>query len=257
MKYLCSFNSYASKSTLLCITTLLLTLTAARADRHFTFPYESYTEEPGVIESENQIFGGARPVGNRRNFTLSVENEVEFGVVPNFELGLYYSRWSYANQGRGFHFDAVAVEPKYRLWNQRDGKLVGVALLGEVAGGRHFLGLEGRLIVDRRVGRWQAVYNLVLESEREGARLEANPLVLGQSVGLRYDVTPACSLGAELRYEAAFPGGSARIENTVFLGPTLSYATTRFYVTATPALQATSTPGEPRFYPRAVIGVKF
>lgn len=234
----------------------------ARADRHFTFLYESYTEAPGVIESENQVFGRVAPVDGKRSFGVDVFNELEFGLAKNFQLGIYYANRSYRDgrsegEPRGARYGGVALEPKLRLWSQAEGKPVGVAVLGEVAVGRRFLGLESRLIVDRRVGKWQGAYNFIVESEWEDRGLRARTVTLGQSAGLRYDLTATFSAGAELRYEVAFPNQGEPTTHTVYLGPTLGYDQERFYVTATPAVQLTSVREEPRFFPRVIVGLKF
>src|SRR5260221_13551250 len=112
------------------------------ADRHFTFPYESYTEAPGVIESENQVFGLVRRIDGRQTFGLDVHNEIEFGIAPDFQLGVYFANWSYRD-GRtgdpaGFQFEGGALEAKYRLLDEHKGKPFGLALLAEVAAGRRF-----------------------------------------------------------------------------------------------------------------------
>ena len=232
-----------------------------RADRHFTFAYESYTEAPGVIESENQVFGRVRPVDGARSFGVDVFNEVEFGLAQNFQLGFYYANWTYrdgrGSDPRGARYGGVALEPKLRLWSQSEGRPVGVAVLGEVAAGRRSFGLESRLIVDRRVGAWQGAYNFIVESEWEDRGLRAHTVTLGQSVGVRRDLPAGFSLGAELRYEAALPNRGEPTTHTVYLGPTLGYDRERFYVTVTPAVQLTSVPEEPRFFPRVIVGLKF
>ena len=246
---------------LLCGSFLLFCAPLLRADRHFTFPYESYAEAPGVIESENQVFGRLRRVAGRQTFGIDVRNEIEFGVAKDFELGVYVANWTYRDgrldDSRGFHYEGVALEPKYRIWDEHAGKPLGIAVLGEIGGGRRFFGLEGRLIVDKRVGKWQAAYNFVVESEWSDFRLRSRTIVLGQSAGVRYDLTPSFSAGAELRYEAAFPNQHEPVEHTLFLGPVFCWDRERFYLTASPSFQVTGVKNEPRFFPRVIAGLKF
>ncbi len=232
-----------------------------RADRHFTFPYESYTEAPGVIESENQIFGRYRRVDGKRAFGIDIRNEVEFGVAKDFQLGLYVANWNWRNgkgeEPKGFTYQGGAVEGKYRILNEHDGKPFGLAVLGEIATGRRFFGLESRLVADKRVGRWQFAYNLVVESEWSDRNLRTRDITLGQNVGLRYDATEHLSVGVEGRYEAVFPNHSDPVEHVLFIGPVATFHTERFYVTASAQFQATNVNGEPRFFPRIIAGFKF
>jgi hypothetical protein len=231
------------------------------ADRHFTFPYESYTEAPGVIESENQVFGLIQRENGRRTFGLDVHNEIEFGIAPDFQLGVYFANWNYRDgrgmEPAGFQFEGGAVEAKYRLLDQHKGKPIGLALLAEVAAGRRFFGLETRLIIDKRFGNWQAAYNLIVESEWEDLNLRSRTITLGQNAGVRYDLAPSFSAGLETRYEAAFPNQGGSTTNTVFVGPVASYHVERFYVTASAQIQATCVSDQPKFFPRVIFGFKF
>lgn len=239
---------------------LVFTATAV-ADRLFTFPYESYTEAPGVIESENQISGLVRRIDGRRTFGLDVHNEIEFGVARDFQLGVYFANWNYRD-GRtgdpaGFQFEGAAIEAKYRLMDEHKGKPFGLALLAEIAAGRRFFGLESRLIIDKRFGKWQAAYNLIVETKWSDVNLRSETVTLGQSAGLRYDLAPNFSAGLEARYEAAFPNQHEATTNTVFAGPVVSYHVERFYVTVSAQFQATNVVDEPRFFPRMIFGFKF
>ncbi len=234
---------------------------SAKADRFFTFPYGSYTEAPGVVESENQIFGRYRRVDGQRTFGIDVRNEIEFGLGKDFQLGLYAANWNWRNgkggEPRGFTYESAAVEGKYRIFNEHAGKPFGLAVLGEIAAGRRFFGLEGRLIVDKRIGRWQAAYNLVLESEWSDRNLRTRDLVLGQHAGIRYDVAEHVSVGAEGRFEVIFPNQGKPTEHVFFAGPLATFHTERFYVTASAQFQVTNGVGEPRFFPRVIAGFKF
>ena len=231
------------------------------ADRHFTFPYESYTEAPGVIESENQMFGRIRRHDGRQTFSVDVHNEIEFGVAPNFQLGVYYANWSYTSGSPGqpteYKYQGAALEAKYRLMDEHTGKPFGLAILGEIAAGRQFFGLETRLIADKRLGKWQLAYNLILESEWQDQDLRARTITLGQSAGARYDLCQNFSVGVEGRYEAGFPNRGEPTTNTVFVGPVACYHVERFYITATAAVQATNVSSEPKFFPRVIFGFKF
>lgn len=239
---------------------LVLTATA-EADRHFTFSYESYTELPGVIESENRVFGRVRRHDGRQTFGLDVHNEIEFGVVPDFQLGVYVANWTYrggrVGEPAGFQYESASVEAKYRLMDEHKGKPFGLAILAEIAAGRRFFGLESRLIIDKRFGKWQAVYNFIVETEWSDGNLKSRTITLGQSAGLRYDLARNFSAGLEGRYEAAFPNQQGPTTHTVFMGPVVSYHVDRFYVTASAQFQATNVLDEPKFFPRVIFGFKF
>ena len=231
------------------------------ADRHFTFPYESYTEAPGVVESENQFFGRVRRVEGRKTFGLDVRNEIEFGVARNFQLGVYFANWNYrdgrAGVPAGFQFEGAAIEGKYRLMDEHQGKPFGLAVLAEIAAGRRFLGVESRLIIDKRFGQWHAAYNIIVEAEWSDVNLKSRTIVLGQSVGVRYDFARNFSVGLESRFEAAFPNQHEPVTNTVFVGPVASYHVDQFYVTASAQFQVTNVLDEPKFFPRVIFGFKF
>src|SRR5688500_18223085 len=103
-------------------------------------------------------------------------HEFEFGLADNFDLAVYLTTWHYedSEEVSGTRFDHVDVEGIVYLSNPVT-DFLGIGIYSEVKIGEESLGFENKLLLQKDVGNWVFVYNLVLETELEG--------VFGEEIG--------------------------------------------------------------------------
>ena len=133
---------------------------------------------------------------------LELRHEFEFGLTDSFDLAIYLPSWRYddTNEHAGTRFGSVDVEGVAYLANPVTDR-VGLGLYNEVRVGEDELDFEHKLLVQKDIGKWILLYNLVLETEIEGVFNggEENEVkgVLGHTMGVGYAVAPGWFLGAE------------------------------------------------------------
>ncbi|HVZ75278.1 MAG TPA: hypothetical protein VHJ20_23030 [Polyangia bacterium] len=210
---------------------LLLAAGAARANpRPLPFTYQSETLPTGAVEVEQ--FVDMQPLRSRLAdgsvvWVLPPEftTEFEVGVTDRLELGLYVTMVP------GFGSEAFAPPPsisdngakqrvRYRLADPGAWPL-DVALYGEVSETSHEVELEGKIILQRRIGALRLITNLWAERELylDGRReWVANP-----TLGATVELSPRYSVGFEgwMRWEHPDAGGPKEFNDGphVFVGP--------------------------------------
>jgi hypothetical protein len=194
---------------------------------------------------------------------VDFRHEFEFGLADNFDLAVYLPSWSYedSKSRSGVHFGSVDVEAIFYLSNPVTDP-VGIGLYGEVKVGEGELEFENKLLVQKDVGKWVFLYNLIFETEVEGAFRddEENEIegVLGHSFGVSYAVAPGWFFGGEALVKSVFEDWSEYEHTTAYVGPVLSYqGNDRWWATVTPVYQLTDTESEPDFQMRLIVGLMF
>jgi hypothetical protein len=232
--------------------------TANADNRPFTYTYEATTAPTGSIEYEQWITWRARrgDPGNMNRFDF--RHELEFGITDRLQLGLYLSNWKVVDEkGRTSSFwDGVSVEAIYNLSNPTT-DWIGSAIYGEVTVGDDLVVLEGKLILQKNIGKWIAAYNATIEAEWEGPRLRDNKGEFQQTLGVSYEVNPRWSVGAELLHEVEFDRWGPAGDHAVYVGPNLSCRFKRGFVTTTVLFQATGINSEPDVQTRLILGLRF
>ena len=100
---------------------------------------------------------------------IVLEAGIEFGLADNFDLAIYLPTWSYedTNEHSGTQFGSIDVEGIFYVSNPVTDP-VGLGLYAEVRVGEESLEFENKLLLQKDVGKWVFLYNLVLETEIEG-----------------------------------------------------------------------------------------
>lgn len=205
---------------------------ALASERRFTHAYESLVLGPGQIELEQSTtFRGGRD-GLFLGFDERVEAEI--GLVPNLQMAWYVNicAATYAVGSaikRDFEFDGVSNEWKWKLLDPVADPM-GLALYGEWTAAPTEAELEAKVIVDKRFGDLIAALNVVGEVEWELEEADEVEAELGLEVdaGLAYLITPGLGLGLELVNQTGF-GHEGLEHSVIFAGPTLSWATDRWW----------------------------
>ncbi|HEV8245477.1 MAG TPA: hypothetical protein VGP93_06905 [Polyangiaceae bacterium] len=218
----------------------LLTVTApAFATEHrFAFTYESGVLEPGAAEIEPWT---TFRIG-REHFYNRIDNRLEFelGLTERLQTSLYWNFSAHAAdvespsgpivREREFELEGVSSEWKYKL-SDPVADALGSALYLEGTLGPGEAEIEGKLILDKQVGRWLFASNLVFEHEWnfEAPGTPEREIGLELPLGATYFVTPSFTAGLEIRPAAEIKGGELETV-AVYAGPTISTAYDRWWL---------------------------
>jgi len=242
-----------------CLAPGLLVASTAHADeRRFTYVYESTVHSPGEVAYEQWVTWKTgrddRPGFNR----LDIRHELEFGIVEDFQLGLYLPDWriEWDDASSSVRFRDVAVDGILALTNPNEREL-GSALYGEVKLGDKLFVLEAKLLLQKNIDRVVIAWNGIVEAEWEGDSLDEKTGVFGQTIGASYEISPRWLVGAELLHEVEYADWSEWGDHFVALGPNISHRSERFWITATALLQATDLADQPDLQFRTIIGFDF
>jgi hypothetical protein len=244
------------------------TLPVAASPRPFTFSYTTYPMAKGDFEYEQWATWQHHTAEDSGFDRLALRHEFEFGLADNFTLGLYLPNWSYEDSAEhaGSHFDSVGAEGILYLMNPVTDP-IGLGLYSEINVGEEEIEFEYKLLLQKDVGDWSFVYNLVLETEVEGAfgaegdnEVEG---VLGHTIGINYSASPGFKIGGELVIESEYEDWSDYEGTVVYGGPVISYLGGKigndvdWWITVTPMFQLTNHDDEPDFQLRTILGFEF
>jgi hypothetical protein len=231
--------------------------------RLFTFSNDTYPVGKGDWEYEQWVTWKKHKENDTGFDRVEFRHEFEFGLADNFDLAFYLPSWNYEDSAdhSGVHFGSIDIEGIFYLSNPVKDP-IGLGLYAEVRVGEGSLEFENKLLVQKDVGKWVFLYNLILETEIEGAFRtdEENELegVLGHSFGASYAIAPGWFVGAEGVVESVFHDWSQYEHTTAYLGPVISYqGNDHWWATVTPVYQLTDTEDEPDFQLRLIFGVMF
>jgi hypothetical protein len=233
----------------------LIAPAANAGQRHYAFTYETLTAPKGSFELENWVTW--EHIGKNDN-SFQFRHEIEYGVTDRLELSLYFADWSVNERDghRTTNFDNVALEAIYNLTNPNT-DFLGSSIYGEVTVGDDVTELEGKILLEKRFGRFGIAYNGVLEAVWEGEHRDERTGEFSQSVGASYDISKSFSMGAEALHEIEMPDWGSAEPGRFWVGPNASFRSGRFYATLSALWQTTNADGEPTFLPRLIVGYTF
>lgn len=224
----------------LAVVTALIPSPAAASNRSFVYTQESRVLAPG--ESELEPWTTFRVGRSRYYSALDGRLELEHGLLPGLQLALY---WNFTTQTQDVvqplsqelarvtnsEFASASAELKYQL-SDPTADLLGSALYLETTLGPRESELEGKLIVDRNVGKWLFAANLIAELElepvrnRDGSELET-ALELQPTLAVAYLLPHGASVGVELRAPLGVAGEAESA--TLYGGPVVRWADRGFW----------------------------
>jgi hypothetical protein len=225
---------------------LLAPLPAWASERHFTYTYESAVLRAGGREIEPwSTFRLGRDDFYSR---LDTRLEAELGISDRLQTSIYLNLSARAfdtPQGRESSTSLESISSEWKL-KLKDpvGDPVGLALYGELSGGPAEAELEGKLILDKRLGRFLAAFNATAEHEWEfdeaGETVRESKLELVAAAC--YFLKPGFTAGLELRSHTVLPPHDEPARSALFLGPSFSYSREGWWVAASvlPQLRALS-----------------
>jgi hypothetical protein len=228
-------------------------------ERRFAYNYDTDTLPAGAWEYEQWITWKHYSAKNRYDF----RHELEYGITDKLQMGLYLVDWRYdkieAKPDKVDYRD-TAVELIYQLSDPHQ-YFLGSALYGEVAVGDEKVELEAKFLLQKNIGPFVAVYNLILEAEWEGENLEQldeKTGVWGNSLGVSYDIgTTGLSVGLEALHEQEFPDWRGSHKHIFYAGPNLAYRIDRFFGVIAGLTQISDDAGEADNQVRLIVGASF
>ena len=236
-------------------TSILMAPQVAYADENvFAYSYGSETLPKGGTEAylwATDRRGKDRGAYNAQDYKF----ELEHGFTDRFQASAYVNFISHhirglepelENQDRNFAWNGMQASFKYAFTSPyKDG--IGVALYvepgfsryGKKSGERaNQVSLETKLLLQKNFMNdkliWVGNVTAEQEFEHKGGGDWESELEFELSSGLAYNVAPGLHLGAEGRYTAAyenFPNEFHRSDYAIFFGPTVHYATRKWWAT--------------------------
>lgn len=210
--------------------------TATANERHFGYTYESAVLPTGARELEVWTTGRLGRDGLYTRFDERVEFEV--GLTNKLQTSLYLNLNSVTERVNGelqtaTSFDGISSEWKYKLMDPV-ADIFGLALYGELSLRPDEIEVEGKIILDKRLGPVLLAANVVLEHAMEfPAGGTEHSLFVELVGGASYFITPHLSLGVEVRNTNLFPEYETWDFSALHAGPTLAYAADNWWVTLT------------------------
>lgn len=208
--------------------------------RHFTYTYESAVLPKSAREFE--LWTTYRSGRTDYYSRFDQRAEFEWGLTDRL-MTSFYLNWhslSYKDNSTSpgtiqseSEFEGVSSEWKYKM-SDSSADRIGSALYGEVTLGTDERELEGKLILDKRIGDNLFAYNLVLDGEweREAENWEQE-MGLENNLAWTHFVKPNFGAGLELKNKTKFTDEDSPEYSALYLGPVVSYATDGWWVAFT------------------------
>jgi hypothetical protein len=224
---------------------VLLPATAAATPQPLPFTYVYETLPKGSLEVEQYAdYTPAKALSAGTAATVfygasQFQTEFEYGITDRLELGLYVT--FEPNPGSAFVnvprlTEGNGLKERLRLRLAEEGQWpVDIGLYGELVENDQEIELEGKIIVQRRIGNLRVVANLWGEREYNYVPATANGHIFSQAdwvinptLGATYQVTPSLYPGVEGWLRAEFPSGASgprafNLGPSVYVGPTMMF----------------------------------
>jgi hypothetical protein len=212
----------------------------------------------GAVEYEQWVTWKTDKADDNSFDRVDFRHELEFGLTDHLQMGVYVSDWRYQNDDSGSKTDwrNAAVELIYNMSDPVE-DVIGSALYGEVKLGDELFELEGKIILQKNLGKWALAWNGTIEAEWEGKNYSEDKGEFQQTLGASYQINPNFLVGAELLHEIEFDDWSDTGDDVVYLGPNVSFRTSTWWITIAPLFQLTSNGGEADFQTRLLFGFDF
>jgi hypothetical protein len=231
---------------LLILVAILAIVKVQAQDRVFTYTYQSNVLNYGEKELEVwSTFGTAR-----QNYYRGLDHRLEFevGLGGNLQTAFYLNYGYRKGITQTDGVEVLSMDNSYSFANEWKLKLsdpvanqVGSAVYFEYNIAPGETELEGKLILDKEIGRFTNAFNLVGEQvfekqfEMQGNKLvaqTAKEFKLEWNYGFSYQINNDWFAGVEVMNENVFAGG--KLEKTIFkAGPGVAYVGDGFWVNFT------------------------
>ena len=238
-----------------CLTSAWNPLEAFAHVRHYVWSTEYQTLPKNGAEVESYVTMKV-PDGHHSNANQwEYQEELEYGVTDHFSAA-HYERWQTVNKVEADAKDATKYsgfkfEGKYRI-GERGKYWVDPLLYFEISRDPREkdipLTLEEKIILSKDIGKFNVVYNQIMESGTGSHGRTEHEF----TVGMNYEIFSELFLGMETKGQYWNPGSH---KNEMTLGPTIAYEAKYFWIAAG-ALFGVNHHGDD-YQARIIIGVPF
>lgn len=234
-------SNYFKKSILIIL--LFSGVTAIQAqDRLFTYTYQSTILNKG--QNELEVWNTIRT--GRENYYVRYDNrtEYEIGLGKNIQTSFYLNFTSKTKTLTDDSVRSLSTENEIGFSNEWKLKLldpvanpVGLALYGEIGIASNELELEGKIIVDKKIGNLTIALNGVIEQEFAPG-YENNEIMWEKEkkiegyLAFAYSINPKFHLAIENAYKNVFLENQLA-HSAFFSGAGFSYVQEKFWVNFT------------------------
>ena len=195
--------------------------TAYANPRALPFTYTTDTLAPGQVEFEQTVdltpLNGVSGTGSRASYLASqFLTEFEIGVADRLELALYLTFVPTVNanvlepQSQAIMPEGNGSKQRIRYTLAPLGEWpVDVGVYGELSENEHEFEFEGKILLQRRVGKLRVDANLWAEYEFYFARQADGSIqrdvVLNPTLGATYEISPRLSVGIDSWLRGEYP----------------------------------------------------
>ncbi|MDO9254921.1 MAG: hypothetical protein Q7U54_05345 [Bacteroidales bacterium] len=240
------------KRTLLILLALGIAISTYAQDRLFTYTYQSSVLNKGQreLESWNTLRAG------REDYYARFDNraEYEIGLGKNLQTAFYLNLTSTTSTSIDNSNKSLSTENEIGFSNEWKLKLLdpvanplGAAIYGEVGIFSNEIELEGKVILDKKIGNFTIAANGVFEQEfapgyvNDELKWHKEKKIEGY-LAFAYSFSPKFSLTLENAYKNVFID-SKLTNSAMFSGLGFSYVQDKFWVNFTAMPQITSFKG--------------
>jgi hypothetical protein len=226
------------KKILAVITVVLLAAPAFSQDRVFTHTYQTNVLPLGVMELESwtTVRSGREEFYNRLDQRL----ELELGLGKNWQTAFYFNTSTITSLG------AFGLEKENEIGFSNEWKVklsdpvankIGAGLYAEIGFNGGELELEGKLLLDKRIGKNIFAANFVVEYEMEFEyEAEENEVEAETELPFEIDLawmrmcTERCGLGLEVRNHNENGPEEGWESSALYAGPTAHFNGNRWWI---------------------------
>ena len=206
-------------------------------ERHFTLTYETATLPAGAVEIEPQTTFRM----GREQYYLGMDHrlEFEFGITDRLMAAIYLNFGSEtARNGSGydstFSSQGMSAEFKYNL-SSAMADAIGSALYLELTATPLEYEIEGKLLLDKRIGTWHFATNFIYEREWGFEGFWNNEHKVAVSLGATHFFSEHVTAGLEVYgqgtlEQTALNSGTVLQHGALFAGPVVGYASTGWWI---------------------------
>jgi hypothetical protein len=206
-------------------------------ERHFTLTYETATLPAGAIEIEPQTTFRM----GREQYYLGMDHrlEFEFGITDRLMAALYLNFGSETARTDGVISSqaapgGVSAEFKYNLSNA-SADAIGSALYLELTATPMEYEIEGKLLLDKRIGSWHLATNFIYEREWGFEGFWNNEHKVAISLGATHFFTEHLTAGLEVYGQGTFEqdyvdSDTSLKHGALFAGPVVGYASNNWWI---------------------------
>jgi hypothetical protein len=246
-----------------------LCLSKVHADnKKFARSYSAYTLPSQAVEFE--FWQTARiDKGMGFYYRWQPRFEVEYGVTDRLTTSMYFNFDEVKSSdnpipSKPLSLSNTSLEFRYRLTNPGE-FFVDPALYFEFGYGGDEISYEPKILLSKRLDRFEAVVNIVSEIERKPAESESES-EFEIAAGLAYELNPNIFIGLEFRNHRNFENIYEEEKNQAsFFGPTISFHKEKLYLVINFLTQISGGPiktnnldldGHEKYEIRAILGVE-